>query len=81
MAHDAVVHLIEDDEGVRQGLAFLLTASGFAVRVYDSAVAFLDALPGVQPGCVVTDVRMPKSTASSCKDSSTSGELAFRSSS
>jgi two-component system response regulator FixJ len=59
MAHDAVVHLIEDDEGVRQGLAFLLTASGFAVRVYESAVAFLDALPSVQPGCVVTDVRMP----------------------
>ena len=59
MAHDPVVHLIEDDEGVRQGLAFLLTASGFAVRVYESAVAFLDALPSVQPGCVVTDVRMP----------------------
>ena len=59
MAHDAVVHLIEDDEGVRQGLAFLLTASGFAVRVYESAVAFLEALPSVQPGCVVTDVRMP----------------------
>jgi two-component system response regulator FixJ len=59
MAHDAVVHLIEDDEGVRQGLAFLLTASGFAVRVYESAIAFLDALPSVQPGCVVTDVRMP----------------------
>ena len=35
MAHDAVVHLIDDDEGVRQGLAFLLTASGFAVRVYE----------------------------------------------
>jgi len=59
MALDPVVHLIEDDEGVRQGLAFLLTASGFAVRVYESAVAFLDALPSVQPGCVVTDVRMP----------------------
>ncbi len=59
MAHDAVVHLIEDDEGVRQGLAFLLTASGFAVRVYESAVAFLEALPSVQPGCIVTDVRMP----------------------
>ncbi len=59
MALDPVVHLIEDDEGVRQGLAFLLTASGFAVRVYELAVAFLDALPSVQPGCVVTDVRMP----------------------
>jgi two-component system response regulator FixJ len=59
MATDAVVHLIDDDEGVRQAVAFLLATSGFAVRVYESAIAFLDALPSVQPGCVVTDVRMP----------------------
>jgi two-component system response regulator FixJ len=59
MATDAVVHLIDDDEGVRQSVAFLLTTSGFAVRVYESAIAFLDALASVQPGCVVTDVRMP----------------------
>lgn len=59
MPADAVVHLIDDDEGVRQAVAFLLTTAGFAVRVYESAVAFLDALPSLQPGCVVTDVRMP----------------------
>src|SRR6201995_271061 len=59
MARDAVVHLIDDDDAVRQAVAFLLTTSGFAVRVYESAVAFLDALGSVQPGCVVTDVRMP----------------------
>jgi two-component system response regulator FixJ len=59
MAANAVVHLIDDDEGVRQAVAFLLTTSGFAVRVYDSAVGFLDVLPSVQPGCIVTDVRMP----------------------
>lgn len=59
MATDAVVHLIDDDEAVRQAVAFLLTTAGFAVRVYNSANAFLDALPSVQPGCVVTDVRMP----------------------
>jgi two-component system response regulator FixJ len=59
MATDAVVHLIDDDEGVRHAVAFLLTTSGFAVRVYESAIAFLAALPSVQPGCVVTDVRMP----------------------
>jgi two-component system response regulator FixJ len=59
MARDAVVHLIEDDEAVRQALAFLLTASGLAVRVYESAAVFLDMLPTVQPGCIVTDVRMP----------------------
>lgn len=59
MAPDAVVHLIDDDEGVRQAVAFLLTTAGLAVRVYDSATAFLDTLESVQPGCIVTDVRMP----------------------
>lgn len=59
MASDAVVHLIDDDDGVRHALAFLLTGSGLAVRVYASASAFLDALATVQPGCIVTDVRMP----------------------
>lgn len=59
MATNAVVHLIDDDEGVRHAIAFLLTTSGFAVRVYESGVAFLNALASVQPGCIVTDVRMP----------------------
>jgi two-component system, LuxR family, response regulator FixJ len=59
MGHSAVVHLIDDDESVRQALAFLLATTGLAVRVYDSAAAFLAAIETVQPGCVVSDVRMP----------------------
>ena len=59
MTTDGVVHLIDDDEAIRQSLAFLLTSSGFAVRVYESASAFLAALDRIQPGCVVTDMRMP----------------------
>jgi len=59
MPHDAVVHLIDDDDAVRQSLAFMLTASGYAVRVYESAKMLLDAVPTLQPGCIVTDVRMP----------------------
>ena len=59
---NAVVHLIDDDEGVRQAVAFLLATSGFAVRVYESADAFLEALDTVQAGCIVTDVRMPGMT-------------------
>ena len=54
-----VIHLIDDDDGVRRSLAFSLTAAGLAVRAYASATAFLDALPGLQPGCVVSDIRMP----------------------
>ncbi len=54
-----VVHLIDDDDGVRQSLAFLLATAGLAVRVYESGAAFLDTLGNLQPGCIVSDVRMP----------------------
>jgi two-component system response regulator FixJ len=56
---DRVVHVIDDDADVRQSLAFLLTSAGLTVRMHDSALAFLDVLPGITDGCVVTDVRMP----------------------
>jgi len=59
MPSEPIVHVIDDDEGVRAALAFLLAGSGFAVRTYDSAMAFLDSFAGPAPGCVVTDVRMP----------------------
>jgi two-component system response regulator FixJ len=59
MDNSAVVHLIDDDEAVRQSLAFLLATAGHAVRVYESAEAFLDAAGSAQPGCIVSDVRMP----------------------
>lgn len=59
MDNGAVVHLIDDDEAVRQALAFLLATAGLAVRVYDSGEAFLAAAATAQPGCIVSDVRMP----------------------
>lgn len=59
MPSNQVVHVIDDDVDVRQSLAFLLSTAGLAVRVHESAVAFLDTLPAVQDGCIVTDVRMP----------------------
>ena len=59
MATNAVVHLIDDDDGVRQAVAFLLTTAGLAVRVHESATAFIEVLPSLQPGCIVSDVRMP----------------------
>jgi two-component system response regulator FixJ len=59
MPANQVVHVIDDDAAVRQSLAFLLSTEGFAVRVYESASAFLKGLPQAQAGCVVTDIRMP----------------------
>ena len=59
MAADAIVHVIDDDEAVRQSLEFLLRTSGMTARTYDSASSFLNALPAIEGGCVITDVRMP----------------------
>lgn len=56
---EAVVHVIDDDEAMRDSLAFLLDTAGIEARTYESAVAFLDRVPDLEPGCILTDVRMP----------------------
>ncbi|GEO13644.1 response regulator FixJ [Microvirga aerophila] len=59
MPNDAVVHVVDDDVAVRKSLAFLLASDGLAVRLHESATAFLDEVKDVEAGCIVTDVRMP----------------------
>ncbi len=59
MINSQIVHVIDDDEAMRDSLSFLLDMQGFQTRVYESAMAFLDALPEISGGCVLTDVRMP----------------------
>lgn len=54
-----VVHVIDDDEAVRESLALLMEAAGLAAHEYESAEAFLEAMETAEPGCIVTDVRMP----------------------
>jgi two-component system, LuxR family, response regulator FixJ len=53
------VHVIDDDEGLRESLAFLLRTAHVAVMTYPSAAAFLAVIPGAGLNCVITDVRMP----------------------
>lgn len=54
-----VVHIIDDDEALRESLAFLLRTAKLEVKSFDSAKTFLDALPDESLACVITDVRMP----------------------
>jgi two-component system, LuxR family, response regulator FixJ len=54
------VHIIDDDEAVRQALSFQLGSAGIDVRTYDSAAMFLEVASKVQTGCIITDVRMPE---------------------
>jgi two-component system response regulator FixJ len=53
------VYVIDDDEAMRDSLNFLLDSANFNVTLFESALRFLDALPGLEFGCVVSDVRMP----------------------
>ncbi len=53
------IHIIDDDEAVRDSLAFLLRTAEMEVKSYLSAKAFLNEFPGSPSGCVITDVRMP----------------------
>lgn len=62
MPDSIVVHVIDDDDAVRDSLQFLLDSAKLKVMTYDSATAFLAALAGIKGGCIITDVRMPQMT-------------------
>ncbi len=55
---DPIVHVIDDDAGMRASLEFLLETAGLKVQLHASAAEFLAVEP-TSPGCIVTDVRMP----------------------
>src|ERR1019366_4376410 len=59
MADKGKVYVIDDDEAMRDSLNFLLESASFNVTLFESALKFLDALPNLDFGCVVSDVRMP----------------------
>jgi two-component system response regulator FixJ len=53
-----IVHVVDDDEAVRHSLSFLFRTARIRSETYESATEFLNALPQIKAGCVVTDVRM-----------------------
>ena len=54
-----IVHVIDDDEAVRESLIFLLRTAGLEVKGHVSATDFLEVLTTVELGCIISDVRMP----------------------
>jgi FixJ family two-component response regulator len=53
------VHLVDDDEALRDSLVWLVESQGFRVAAYESAEAFLAAWSPKMSGCLILDVRMP----------------------
>jgi FixJ family two-component response regulator len=62
MAEAAVVHIVDDDESLREVLASLLRSVGLQTRTYPSVSGFLNTKLADAPGCLVLDVRMPGSS-------------------
>lgn len=60
MRNEMVVHVVDDDTAIRDSLSFLLDTANIVSRAYDSAAALLIRADRLEPGCILTDVRMPE---------------------
>lgn len=54
-----VVHVVDDDDGVRTGFTRLLRSAGLEVRGYASAERFFEEVDRAAPGCILLDITMP----------------------
>ncbi len=59
MSDQQTVHVIDDDDALRDSVRLFLVNEGLSARTYGTANEFLAELDTLQSGCVVTDVRMP----------------------
>ncbi len=53
------VHVVDDDDGVRRSVDFLLSHAGYVVRRWDSAEEFLRHADKLTPAAALLDIRMP----------------------
>ncbi len=58
-AEGPIVHVVDDDDALRDAMGSLLRVAGFNVRLFADANALLGAVNALTEGCLVLDVRMP----------------------
>jgi FixJ family two-component response regulator len=69
MSDAGLVHIVDDDPGIRAGLSSLVRSVGYAARLYGSAGEFLASeLPAI-PSCLLLDVRLPGTNGLDLQDS------------
>lgn len=59
MKDNQYVHIVDDDNAVRQALVLLMESVSIPVKSYSSAEEFLEKYKTSEPGCLLLDVRMP----------------------
>lgn len=52
------VHIVDDDEAIRDALCFLFQSRDVAADAWDSAESFLEAYDDSMAGCLLLDIRM-----------------------
>lgn len=62
MTDKKLVHVVDDEEGVRRSLDFLLRTTGYNVQCWIDGDTFLKDVDGSVPACVLMDIRMPGSS-------------------
>ncbi|HEY4371315.1 MAG TPA: response regulator FixJ [Burkholderiales bacterium] len=59
MSAKPLIHIVDDDEAMRDSLAWLLDNERYAVHTYASGEDFLERYAPGRPACVILDIRMP----------------------
>ena len=54
-----LVHLVDDDAGIRRSVGFMLKTSGHRVESYESGADLLGNAAHLDEGCILLDIRMP----------------------
>jgi FixJ family two-component response regulator len=62
------VYVVDDDEGVRDSLQWLLEGKDYRVRCYDSAETFLSRYDPREVACLIVDIRMGGMTGLDLQD-------------
>ena len=60
VSENLVVSVIDDDDGMRESMSFLLRKAEIPSQTYSSGHQFLDSWDGASPGCLVVDFQMPE---------------------
>ena len=77
MSDVGLVHILDDDPGIRAGLSSLVRSVGYAACLYGSAAEFLASdLPAI-PSCLLLDVRLPGTNGLDLQDSLRQQGIAF----
>ena len=59
MSSEPTIHILDDDEAVRDSLQLMLETARYRTRAWKSGRELVDALPEIEAGCLLLDVRMP----------------------